>query len=421
MSSDAEFEIADAEDLSTVIGLDDCVRLYGNLYRVRRSRIEYADPGITVEDGQIKFGNPRWVRNGKGKSVARGLEPTRMAELRESIQNEGLENPLRLRLVENEDGCVLQLVNGERRFRSIDLLVAEQAVCVDPATNIKLPADDLYEWVDCRINRMSEKDALRLAFRPNETGESIGEYAAIEIVRALRQTGSTDQEILNITGMSITWLRDTDRLLSLDNKTVAAFQTDGINRRLALKLAAINDVDERLQRLEQCCTSAVERLAERAAALKEAVAKDEQAAEISEAVAALAERDGDEEEAKEMRQRGKKSQQRANKRKERIQELENAPATATSKDWDRTASDDDPPKPLTVSKIDKFWRIPLGRVVHNKTDDEGNEPDYDLEDARLMKAVCDAIVEGKREGNSPVPFDKILRQHKRAKDRRVEQ
>jgi hypothetical protein len=416
-------EAAEVEDFSELLGEENCVHLHGNLYRVRRECIEYAEPGITVENGGVKFGNPRWVKNSKGKPVARGLETAKMNRLKDSIQKEGLENPLRLRVLDDEDGesITLQLVNGERRFRSIDLLAKDQTECVDPATGKTLPADELFEWVDCRINRMSDLDAIRMSLRPNETGESIGEVAAMEVVRAMRETDADDEEIMRVTGMSITWLRETDRLLKLDEDTRTALQTDNINRKLALKLATIKDTNERIARLEKCCQSAVERLAEREAALNEGAENDQAEAEINEAAAALAQAEGDGDEAEQAKKKAAAAKKRADKKREEAERLEEQGPQATSKDWDDTNSENDPPKPLTTAKIEKAWRGPLGAAIRKKgLDEDGNEPEYDLEDARLMKTIVDAICDGKRESDNktPISFEKLLKQHAKAKARR---
>lgn len=420
MTQEVETEAVEVEDFSELLGEENCVHLHGNLYRVRRDCIEYAEPGISVEEGTVKFGNPRWVRNSKGKPVARGLEKVKMERLRDSVQKEGLENPLRLRVIDDDDDTViLQLVNGERRFRSIDSLVEEQAECVDPATGKTLPADELFEWVDCRINRMTDLDAIRMSLRPNETGESIGEVAAMEVVKAMRETDASDDEIMRITGMSITWLRETDRLLKLDEDTRTALQTDNINRKLALKLATIKDTHERIARLEKCCQSAVERLAEREAALTEGASNDQAEAEINEAAAALAEAEGDADEADDAKAKAEAAKKRAAKKREEAERLEEQGPTATSKDWDDTNSENDPPKPLTTAKIEKSWRGPLAAVI-KKGLEEDDEPEYDLEDARLFKVIVDAICDGQRENDNktPISFEKLLKQHAKAKARR---
>ena len=414
-------DTVEVENFSELFGEENVVHLHGNLYRVKRNCISYAEPGINVEDGEIRFGNPRWVKNSRGKPVARGLEKAKMADLRLSLQEEGMENPLRLRVIEDGDDCSLQLVNGERRYRSVDMLVSEGADCVDPATGKRLPADELFEWVDCRINRMEDLDAIRMSLRPNETGESIGEVACLEVVRALREVETSDKEIMQITGMSITWLRETDRLLALDNKTRQALQTDSINRKLALKLSMITDTKDRMVRLDQCCFSAVERLADKEAELHEGAEADSAEAEINEAAASLAESTGASDEAGEHREKSAKARKRAKKKKDDAAELAAGDAQATSKDWDDTSKDDDPPKPLTVSKIDKAWRQDIATAIRKKgLDEDGNEPEYDLEDARLIKLLLDAICDGKRESDNktPIAWQKIAKQHAKAKARR---
>lgn len=407
-----------AEDLSELFGSENVVRLHGNLYRVKRALINFAEGGVQAEKDdkgkltRIRFGNPRWVKNNKGKPVARGLDKAKMEDLKGSIQDQGLENPLRLRLIENGNDLILQLVNGERRFRSLSALVEEKAECRDPATKSLMPADELYEWVDCRINRMTDEEALEHSMRPNETGESIGDVAALEVVKVLRSVGKGDDEILKFTGKSITWLREADSLLTLDDKTLGALQTDQINRNLALKLTEISDTNKRLERLGQCSQKAIERIAAQEAALAEAAERDESEAEIEAASAALAEAEGDTEAAKTHRRKASGARVRAGKKAAAKQELSSGPKTATSKDWDSTSDETDAAKPLSVAKVEKHWQVDLADIIKRRDDLE-----IDLEDARLAKLLVDAIVGGKREpdNKTPIAVVKILRQHAKRK------
>lgn len=407
-------------DIVEILGEENVKHLHGNLYRVRREIVNLAREGIETQDGQVRFGNPRWVKNSKGKLVAKGLEKAKMDFLRESIQNEGLENPLRLRLIEvqNEDGetdYALEVVNGERRYRSIEHLCRDSVLCVDSATGERVPANTLYEWVDCRINPMDDKEAIQMALRPNETGESIGEVASINVVRVLRDAGHSDDQILELTGKSITWLRETDRLIALDPVTLASLQAEEINRRVALSLCDISATDQRLERLEAVKEAALARIARREQELRQAAQNARTEVEIETASAYIANIEGDVDGVEEHSAAAAAAEERASKKEAESQRLSAGPKTATSKDLDATRVIDDAPRPLSVSKLEKHWYNPVCEAIRsNGLDKAGNDMEIDLHDAKLVKAVLAVILEGKKEANGK-PFDifRILRSHRR--------
>jgi hypothetical protein len=195
---------------------DDVRHLHGNLFQVKRNRIELAQPGLKNENGKLVYGNPRWFTNKDGRPEAKGInEKSKMEELRNSIQDEGLENPIRLRVIEGKKNF-LEVVNGERRFRSVEDLCKKNVLCFDPATNDQKNAEEVFEWIDARIDFMDDKMAIRIALKPNETSEVIGDLANLNVVRVLRQSGYDDQEILSATGKSISWLRETEKIIGLD-------------------------------------------------------------------------------------------------------------------------------------------------------------------------------------------------------------
>jgi hypothetical protein len=54
--------------------------LHGNLFRVKREKIKLAKSGLSVEDGELVYGNPRWFTNKKGQPEAKGIEKSKMEE-----------------------------------------------------------------------------------------------------------------------------------------------------------------------------------------------------------------------------------------------------------------------------------------------------------------------------------------------------
>ena len=236
--------------ISEIFG-EDVEHLHGNLFRVKREKVKLAKPGLKVENGKLVYGNPRWFINKDGEPEAKGIEKSKMEELRNSIQDEGLENPIRLRVKDHPKGDFLEVVNGERRFRCLGELCEKNVPCYEPTGGSQKPASEVYEWIDCRIEFMNDEMALRCALKPNETSEVIGDLASLNVVKTLRDSGFDDQSILNSTGKSVSWLRETEKIISLDEKCLEHFESEKINRKVALRLALIEDANARLEFLER--------------------------------------------------------------------------------------------------------------------------------------------------------------------------
>jgi hypothetical protein len=389
---------------------DDAKHLDGILYLVRREAIEYAVQGIEIRDGEIQFGNPRWVRDASGRMVARGFDSQSMTDLRTSIQRDGLETPLRLRVTDENK---LECVNGERRLRSIDRLVKEGERCWNAKAEEWQNPEDVFEWIYCQISRMDEQDAVKYSL-VQETGSSIGDYAAVNVVRALREVGLSDEEIRGIVNRSVTWMRETDQILDLDNKSLDALMTEQINRKVALRLSKIDELDARLDRLSRIQQNAVERICEQQEIVRQHIEEDEADFEIASGVVELAELEDDEETVAEANEKMQDAENRLSKHQIQAEKLASEPPTATIKDWDATRDDNDDAKPFTASKIEKYWLRPLLSIIHRKgKDDKGEDLGINLDDAQLFRRICEALLQGKREADGKTPLHplKILKAH----------
>lgn len=371
-------------------------QLHGDLYRVKLNSINYTDKDNT------EFFNPRHSGN-----VTAGLSSDEMAELREDIKRSGLNNPLLVRPCEVDGKYVLQLVNGERRKRSLDYLVKKNEECYDSSTGEKRPAKELYEYVDVRIRRMSDQEAFRQAISSNATAIDIGEGGLINFVRILREKGHDDEFIIDVTGRSTSWIRQTDQLLQLDDKTFSALCNDEINRDLALQLSNL-EVEERLERLDQCIEVAKERLS----AIKEQHKKEESKDKsmLSKAKAKLAAAEGLGGDVDKANLNLEETQEKIKKRQSRRQRAEKVKGRATAKD-----AEDLGPKPLSKAKLQKLWYTPCEGLVKTKgKDEEGNEIEgIDLEDVRLV-----LLLEGKR-NDGEEDIMKVLKKHFKDKARRA--
>jgi len=403
---------------SWVLDMDGVKHLHGNLYRVRRDLIQLAD-NKQEKKGVLTFTNPRHILT---TDKPKGFSKEEMAELREAIRTEGLENPLLLRLIEIDNEKVLQLVSGERRYRSISKLCGDKADCYDPATSKMQKAEKLYEYIDVRINHMDDKAAFKHAFSGNDKAIGIGEGATVALIREYRSAGWNDHEIMDATGKSITWLKDSDVLIGLDDQTFSALTNEQINRSAALELAKIEDVTERLDVLETARNFASNRLAKMKKKLEKEVASAENKVELAESEAAEAEFNNDTEAQAEAEDKAEKLQTKADRKKKEASEIGDDPRV-TNKDLQQARKKPganpgngtgDSQQALTKSKIEKFWFEPCAALIKNDGNDEnGDLVEVDLEDAYLVKLLCESIDKGERD------IFKILKSHQRAKDKRA--
>lgn len=319
--------------------------LHGNLYRVHSSLIVYTD---TVND-TTAFSNPRRTMV-NGVLTGKGFTKIEMDELRDAIRTEGLHHPLMLRCVEMEQPMVL--LNGERRKRCIDKLMADNELCLDPDSGKQVPAQKLYEYIECRILKdIDDKTAFKHAFSSNERAVDIGEGATIALIRSWRKHKWSDDDILNVTGKSITWLRDSDLLVNLDKKTFSALAANEINRTVAIKLAKIKDTKDRQTALAKSRTYAAKRLLALQEKINEDLADAEKAAEIAESQMELAEYKEKPTEVNRARNRHRRAQIKINATQTKREVLDSRIPQATIKDLDK--AQEEIPKGLTPAKIKK--------------------------------------------------------------------
>lgn len=365
--------------------------LHGNLFRVKRDKIKFANQGLSVQDGKLIYGNPRWYKNKQGIDEAKGIdEKQKMQELESSIQDEGLENPIRLRVL--KDKKILELVNGERRLRSIDQLCEKDLKCFDSATNEQKNAKEVFEWIDARIDFMDDKTALRVALRPNETSEIIGESANLNVIKIMRESGHDDQEILKATGKSISWLRDTDQIIGLDESSFEHFAQEKINRTVALHLAKIEDLDDRLELLERITNSAIARHSEKKKSIAEQKEKIKKKAEIEEAKKELASKYGEEEESEIHEQKSNKAKIQLKKLEQQEEDLDESGPIATSKDIKNAI------KPLSHKKIKSIYIDTIDDIIQNEgCDEDGNLYGYDISILQILSSVLSSIMNGDKD------------------------
>lgn len=258
-----------------------------DLYSANFSLLQLPDPEEVTAD-VYKWANPR--REGAEPDKGAGLGKTDMEELLTDIKEEGLMSPLICRWVVKDGNLIIQVLDGERRWRCLDKLLSTSEKVWCRGQKKWRPATEVYKTVPCRIVTGNDKEALKIAFMVSDRSISWGEAAVAKLIRRLRNCGCDDEEILDTTKKSAQWLREQDRICALDDLTFS-YLTDGkINRAFALRLTEIADLDRRHAHLRAAYDDAVECYKEEVQKadedLEKAVEKEEYAeAELDEAKA----------------------------------------------------------------------------------------------------------------------------------------
>jgi len=385
--------------------------LHGTLYRVKADLIKVADIELDATNGE--FHNPRCTLI-DGVPTGRGLSKVEMDELREAIRTEGLQNPPTLRGKSNLGSSPLIVLNGERRFRCITKLRKDNAQCFDPADGTYKPARELYDYIDARILiNIDDKTAYKHAFSGNERAVDIGEGATVALIRQWRKFGWKDEDIMTITGKSITWLRDTDLLISLDETSFNALHSEEINRTVALQLAKVKDVKDRHGRLAEARRFANERML----SLQQKVEKDldylNEQNELTKAQITEAEIIGNKQLKARATEAAKTLAAKLEEKTAEAEELNTKTAKVTSKDLDKAnvACKTGEDKRLTYAKGAKLWIPALEQIIASGgKDEEGTDLNISVDDAKLVYSIwMDGIEKGERD------ILKLLQAHQKTK------
>jgi len=269
--------------------------LFGNMYMVPFACIKTPDPEEATE-GEYKFSNPRMLTE---RGQADLLDKKLSSELRDSIKNRTLLNPLVCRWVEDGDQLIPMVIGGDRRYRALEYLIRKKEVVLDPRgvkgseegwKYGKVPADVAYEFVPCQIFACnSDLQALALAWAENKSRINLTEGHEIAEVVKLRAAKATDGQILEILQQDQKWLAETDKLIAgLDASSLADLFEGKIDRQSAIELAAIEDEDIREKVRNAAHESAAETCQKRIERLQSQIEKALDRKEIAEGNLAVA-------------------------------------------------------------------------------------------------------------------------------------
>lgn len=237
------------------------------------------------KEGEKKlFFNPRSLAS---------LNDDDMVTLRRSIQIDGLQTPLSVRIVTDKEDTVtrIDLIAGERRDRNLLYLVEEDAPCFDKhAPKLKdykdgawvihesrlakvvkhlegnlvleyddgttgeaeasllcptVPASKLYEWVDVQPHyNISDERCLRLACTENQKFKSFTVAEEISLVERLDGMGYKQDEICKLTGQNVTWVSQTSNFRTeLPQAAFEKLLAGKLKRNVAVKLMSFLAAD----------------------------------------------------------------------------------------------------------------------------------------------------------------------------------
>lgn len=165
-------------------------------------------------------------KNPRGRTNT-GFSVDEMARLRGNIKENGHKLPLEIRYI---DG-VPTLIAGERRWRSIMALVAENDLCFNRVTRKKEPAKQVYATVCCIETACeNEAEAMVAAVLENMLHVPLNDYEILLHCQTLDEAGMSRQEQAERLKLSEAWVSQTFSLLNPEkcNPKVLEAMAEGV-------------------------------------------------------------------------------------------------------------------------------------------------------------------------------------------------
>jgi ParB-like chromosome segregation protein Spo0J len=235
--------------MATTAKKNDQMVLDGKYPLIPISMIQLAERPEEGEESQKLFFNPRSLDS---------FDTEAMAMLRESIQQDGLQQPPIVRIFTKSDDKNdierVELIAGERRYRSISMLYEQNALCYDEDSKSMVPAKKLYAKIPCKaLYNISDQQALRIAFKENNEHKSLSTQEEINLVERLSARGMKQEEIGELLGTNVTWVSQTANFrnelpLEAFNKLI----NGQITRHVAVQILSFNP-ENREQLFKEAC------------------------------------------------------------------------------------------------------------------------------------------------------------------------
>jgi len=364
----------------------------GDLYSIPFGLISVAESDLEESAGtQYQWSNPRYFGQAEG-SLGSGFSKEDMDELADSIKEEGLLCPLICRWKTDSGELEVEILDGERRWRSVDRLIKKNEKVWSRAEKKWLSAKQVFDTVLCTITTGNDKEALRVAFAVSDRAVGWGDGATAKLVKKLRKCKCNDEEILEITKKTPPWLKEMDQICALDELTFSYLIGAKINRALALRLSKIKDLKSRHHWLHACYEDAVVHQKEIYAQAEMELEKAELKEELAEATLAEVKFNNDEESVAEAEQELAEAVNRVEEKQQKKKKASRP--IAKTKNLDRVASEEgegDLVKPLSPRKI-KLQLKSINTLI--QSDGKNDDVEVDLPVLYGIQACYNAILKG---------------------------
>jgi ParB family chromosome partitioning protein len=249
-----------------------------NIHSVKIEQIHVEKVEIDPSEENLRFLNPRGLQIAEDKVA--GFSNQNMQQLKDSIRDHGLVNPIVARIKDDDN---LYVIEGHRRLRAIKELISEKAPCFDINTGKNISAEILYVDVLVRIydKSFTDEDCYKLSFNEDKTKVHFGPGAEIRFVQHCMMMGTDDAAVLEMLGNTVEWLRETKNLirqLEEDEQIINAVCSDQINRTAAKSLAQIENWQERrdifkeaMKEAELDCITKVQKMQKAVSTVKKSI------------------------------------------------------------------------------------------------------------------------------------------------------
>lgn len=254
------------------------INVVDNIHKVSVNIIETESTEIQSTEESLRFLNPRGLQLQEEQVI--GFTKQNMQQLKDSIRDHGMVNPIIARMKEDNK---IYVVEGHRRLRAVKELIDEDAPCFDVNSGKNVPAKELYSMVLVRLydKSFTDEDCYKLSFTEDKTKVHFGQGAEIRFVHHCMMMGTDDQSILEMLCNTPEWLRETKnliRLLEEDEQIINAVFSDRINRTAAKNLSQVTDWTERreifkeaMQEAEIDCVAKIEKFKKSMASLNKSI------------------------------------------------------------------------------------------------------------------------------------------------------
>jgi molybdopterin converting factor small subunit len=339
------------------------------------------DEGEVRADTEFKFFNPRHLGQFGEKVgerfLGQGFDSASMQELLTDIKNSGLNYPLLgFWYIDEESKLIKVRINdGERRWRCINRLTSRKEQVWSKEHKRFVPANELYARIICRVETMTDEEAMERAYKVTNTSMKWGDAALARSIKHLYKIGKTDDQVCKMVGKSKLWVSDTYRLTELDDFSFTFLLEGKINRKCALDLLKIPDVEKRKKWLEDGWQDAMNTHEESKVKAEAAYDTALQKEEIAEAELAEAKFDNkDEATISELEEKVTEAAEKTKKRKEA--KAASAKPMVRSKNLQRASGLKTALRPPKIQK-----KLKAVQELISKSD-------YTLADAKTLKIVA---------------------------------